>query len=256
MAEAVIQPEASTAPLNEIQRIVDTFVAPTKTFDDIRRSAMWWGPLVIMILVSVAFTMTVTKKVGWPTVYENNLRLIPKMKAMVDQQMATMTPEQQAVLRAKGAHQQEVNSYVHPVGVLVIIAIAALLVWPTLNFGFGGTAKYSRVFAVFMYTALISDSCKYILGIVALYAGLVPDSFAINNPVGTNLGYYLSGGDSPLWLVSLGSAVDILGIWALVLSVIGCSIVAKVKRGQAAIAVIGWWALFILAITGIAAVFA
>src|ERR1700723_1281059 len=35
MAEAVIQPEASTAPLSQGQRVVDVFIAPSKTFTDI-----------------------------------------------------------------------------------------------------------------------------------------------------------------------------------------------------------------------------
>lgn len=256
MAEAVVQPEASAPPLNEIQRVADTFIAPTKTFTDVKRSAMWWGPLLIMILVGVGFTLTVQSKVGWMTVYDNNLKMVPKMKAMVEQQMATMKPEEQAAMRAKGARQQEVSSYLHPAFVLIFVAIFSLLVWPTVNFGFGGNAKYSRVFAVFVYTALISDSLKYILGIVALFAGLVPDSFNINNPVGTNLGYYLAGGDSPIWLVSLCSALDLFGIWAIILQIIGISIVAKVKTTGAAISVLLWFVLFILLITGVAAAFA
>jgi len=53
MSDAV--PQATSAPLSEGQRIVDTFVAPSKTFADVLRKSSWWGPLLLMIVVSIAF---------------------------------------------------------------------------------------------------------------------------------------------------------------------------------------------------------
>ena len=47
MAEVVIQPEASTKPLSQAERVVDTFIAPSKTFTDILRSSSWWLPWLI-----------------------------------------------------------------------------------------------------------------------------------------------------------------------------------------------------------------
>jgi hypothetical protein len=38
-----------------------------------------------------------------------------------------------------------------------------------------------------------------------------------------------------------------------VLSVIGLSIVAKVSKGKSAAVVVGWWIIFVLILTGIAA---
>ncbi|HEV2278800.1 MAG TPA: YIP1 family protein [Acidobacteriaceae bacterium] len=246
MPEAVIQPEASIAPLNEAQRIVDTFVAPSKLFADVRRSAAWWGPLLIMIIVSSCFAFMVQKKVGWAAVYDNGINAVPKVKRMIE----SLPPDQQAVARTKGIARQPYSAYAAPVLTTIFTAIFALLVWPTINFGFGGTAKYSKVFAVFMYGNLISYCARYLLAIIVLLIGVTPESFNFNNPVGTNLGFYLFGGDSPLWLVTLGTFLDVFGIWALVVCSIGCSITGRVKRGAAAGAVFGWWVLFMLVITG------
>src|SRR5271170_1875235 len=79
MTDAI--PQTTSAPLSEGQRIVDTFVAPSKTFTDILRSSSWWGPLVIMLVVSIAFSFSVQTKVGWDRVFENNLHRTQSKKS-------------------------------------------------------------------------------------------------------------------------------------------------------------------------------
>jgi len=251
MADAVAQPDASTQPLNEIQRCVDTFIAPSKTSRDILRSGAWWGPFIILTLISIAFSFTVGKKIGWATVYDNTISQNAKMNELIQ----NLPADQQVIARQKGIARQPYSAYGAPVFSLIFTAIFALLVWPTINFGFGGTAKYGKIFAVFMYSNLIGYAARFLLALVALFAGLAPDSFNLSNPVGTNVGYYLAGGGSPLWLVTLGTFFDIFGIWALVFSVIGCSVIGKVKTSSAAIAIFGWWVIFMLGVTGLVAAF-
>jgi len=62
--------------------------------------------------------------------------------------------------------------------------------------------------------------------------------------VGTNPAYYLP--DSAPWLKAALSFFDVIGIWNLILLVIGTSIVAKVSRGKAAAIVVGWWVLLLI----------
>ncbi len=244
MTDAV--PQSTSAPLSEGQRIVDTFVAPSKTFTDLLRNSAWWGPLLVLIVISIAFSFAVQQKVGWMKVFENNIHQSPKQ----EEKFAQMQPDQLATTKAISAKVTAGFTYGYFVLVLIFTAISALLVWATVNFGFGGTATYGQVYAVYMYGGLVM-SIKYILATIALFAGLAADSFLIQNPVGTNLGFYLSS-DAPKWLMTLGTHLDIFEIWSLVLGVIGIAIVAKVKRSTAAIAVVGWWALIVLILTGVA----
>ncbi|MGC2511455.1 MAG: hypothetical protein WA430_12870, partial [Acidobacteriaceae bacterium] len=79
------------------------------------------------------------------------------------------------------------------------------------------------------------------------------EQFDINNPVGTNVGWFLTS-DVPLWVRTLFSSADIFTLWVVVLLILGCSIVAKVKRSSAAIVIIGWWVLIILGGTIMAAI--
>ena len=237
----------TTPPLTEAQRVVNTFVAPSKTFTDILRKATFWGPLLIMILVSIGFSFGIQQKVGWDRVYENILHQSPKG----EERFAQMTPDQAANAKAVAAKFTGIVTYLYTIVVLIITALTTLLVWVTVNFGFGGTSKYSQVYAVNMYASLVMN-IKFILATIAIFAGLAPDSFNIQNPVGTNIGYFLSS-DAPKWLMAFCTQLDIFAIWALVLATIGVAIVAKVSRGKAAVAVVGWWLVLVLVGVGFAA---
>ena len=237
------QPVPASEALTETQRVVDIFVAPSKTFDDIRRKATFWGPLLILIVISIAYGFTIQQKIGWEQVFENNIRQLPLAAQ-------NATAAQSDTLKTVQVKITEVATYASSLLALIVTAIIALVLWVTVNFGLGGKAKYGQIFAVSFYSWMVGD-LKLLLAIIAMLAGLSPESFLINNPVGSNIGYYLST-DSPLWLRSLCMHLDVFEIWGIVLSVIGVSIVARVSRGKAAAVVVGWWLIMIFVATGLA----
>lgn len=226
------------APLSETERCLDVFTAPSKTFTDLRRKATFWGPLLVMIVVGLGFSFTVQQKIGWDQVFMNTIHQTPDKAAKIE------SNPNAASIKAISAKITAGATYGYFAIVLIITLITALLIWASINFGFGGTAKYSQIYAVSLYASLVMN-IKFLLAIIAIFAGLAPDSFLIQNPVGSNIGYYLSA-DLPLWLRAFCAHLDIFEIWSLVLSVIGVSIVARVSRGKAAVVVVGWWIIFIL----------
>lgn len=230
------------APLSETQRCVDIFTAPTKTFVDLRRKATFWGPLIVMIIVGIGFSFSVQQKIGWEQVFQNNLNQAPAKMEKVE------SSPNAAQIKAISAKFIAGASYGYWAIVLVITLVSSLLIWVSINFGFGGKAKYSQIYAVSLYASLVIN-IKFLLGIVAIFAGLAPESFIINNPVGSNVGYYLSS-DLPLWLRTVCAHIDVFEIWSLVLSVIGVAVVAKVSKGKAAAVVVGWWIIFVLIAVG------
>lgn len=232
------------APMSETQRVIDTFVAPTKTFNDLRRKATFWGPLIIMIIVGIAYGFTVQQKIGWEKAVTNMVHQGSQAKA----EQFDAAPEAGKQIAAKIT---AITSYGYFAIVLIITALIALLNWVTVNFGFGGKSTYGQIYAVSLYASLVMN-IKFLLGIIAIFAGLAPDSFLISNPVGTNIGYYLST-DVPKWLIAFCTHLDLFEIWSLVLTIIGVSIVARVSRGKAAAVVVGWWLIFVLIAVGSAA---
>jgi hypothetical protein len=234
----------TTTPLSQGQRVLYTYSAPSKTFTDILRDKSWWLPFVLTAVLIYVFIFAMQAKVGWAKVTENAMKETPK-KA---EQYAAMTPDQRVFT-------QKITTGVW-YGVPVVAPligglIVAVVLWGTINFGFGGKATFGEVFAVWMYAGL-PLLIKWLLAIITLFAGLDPDSFMADNPVGTNIGYYLSP-DSPKWLISLGTSIDVFMIWSFILAGIGIAIVAKVKRSSGLTAVFGWWILILLIKVGFAA---
>ena len=83
MAASAVVPPQEPAPLSEAQRLVDTFIAPSKTFTDFRRNASWWAPFLIIAVVSLSFIYVVDQKVGFRKVVENQIQLQPKRAAQL-----------------------------------------------------------------------------------------------------------------------------------------------------------------------------
>lgn len=235
-------------PLSEVARVVDTFVAPSKTFNDIRRSATWWLPFVLICIVTAVFAYTVLHKIGLPTLVDS----VVHSNASLGDRLANATPDQAAKIRSS-IEMQFKFMYIAPVFILIVALIVAGVFLGTANFIFGGKANYKQMLAVWFYGTLPLIFIS-LLTIITIFAGMQSDSFNIKNTVGTNIGYFLQGGDSPHWLSTLLSSVDVFAIWSAILLTIGVSIIAGIKRSSAAIVVFGWWALYVLFQTAVAAI--
>jgi hypothetical protein len=250
MATTAAVPPQEPAPLSEAQRLVNTFVAPSKTFIDLRRSAAWWAPFLITVIFSTIFVYVVDQKVGFRKVVENQLRLQPKQAERFENMPASQreTAMERQTTITKGI------SYGFPLLMLAWHAIVAGVLLATLKFGASAEIKYKTLFALVLYASL-PGLFKAVLAVVSLMAGVASDAFTFQNPVATNPGYFIDAASSPA-LFSLLSSIDVLTIWTLVLAAIGITCVSKVKRGTAFAVVFGWYAVTVLLGVGVTLVFA
>jgi len=252
MSDQAIQPAAEVTPgLSQVQRLTNTFTAPSKTFEDIKRgNKSWWLPFIIYVVLGFAFYAAVNTKVGMRQVSENQITLSPKTQ----ERMSQLTPEQREQQMKISTGVTQGLFLAGPIVLLIMGAVISLVLLGTINFGFGGKAKFGSIFTVWMY-AMLPSCIKTILGIVVLYAGTAPESFNIKNFAPTNLGAFLNPIDTNPGLYSFATSIDFITIWSLVLVGIGTALVAGVKRGSGYIASFGWWALLVIIGAGIAAAF-
>lgn len=237
---------AEGQPLSEVERVVDTFIAPSKTFTDILRSASWWLPFLLSVIVSFGSVFAMSQKVGFDAISQHEIERNPK----AEERMASLTPEQRASQMRMTVTITKISSYCFPIFILLISALSALVLWASFNFGLGAKTSYGQMFAVWMYASL-PRLFLGILNIIFIYAGVNTENFDIRNPVGTNLAYYMP--DASPAIKSLLSFFDIFGLWTLALLVIGTAIISRKSKGQAAAVVVGWWVLILLVSVGIAA---
>jgi len=242
MSDLEVQTAAESLPvtpgLSQWQRVANTFAAPSKTFEDIKRgNKSWWLPLIIMLLSYSVVYGVVSTHITWAQVYENQQRNLPEFaKNMMDR----MTPEQKAAQAQKGPKSTAIGQIVTPFFTLLLDVIGAGVLLATINFGFGGKATYGSLLAVELYAGLAIWPLRWLLAAVAtLFTD--PESFNIQNPAPSNVAAFLSFQDTPKTLYYFLMGLDALSIWGMVLTAIGVAVVAKVSRTSGYIAVFGWW---------------
>jgi hypothetical protein len=230
-------PTAELAPLSQGARIIDTFIAPSKTFTDLRRSAQWWLPFLLMTFAFWGLVYVSEQKIGVQKMVENDMHARPKAEA----QFEKATPEQQ---------QQQVKItgiayYIaFPVILLIIWLVMSGLQFGTFKFGANADISYSKSLAVVVYAAL-PMVLRNLVAIVSVLSGASADGFTLNNPIASNPGYFMNAADSPFWYF-IASQMDLFLLWTLALTAIGFATTGKVKTSTSFAIVIGWWVVITL----------
>jgi hypothetical protein len=249
MAAAAVVPPQETSPLTEAQRLADVFIAPSKTFTDLRRNASWWAPFLITAVVSLLFVYVVDQKIGFRKVAENQIQSQPKQAERMEQMPAGQ--------RQKAMEQQvtftRIFSYLFPLFMLGWYALVAAVLLATLKFGLSAEVKYKTLFALVFYASL-PGLVKSVLAILSIVAGVSSDAFTFQNPVATNPGYFIDHAANPV-LAALLTSFDVFTFWVLAVTAIGITCISKVKAGAAFAVVFGWFAVLVVIGVGFAAAF-
>jgi hypothetical protein len=248
-------PEIANAPtdapdslaLSQVERVVNTFIEPSKTFADIKRNRSWWLPFVILAVLGYAFSYSAVQHVGWNALTTNVLKANPRSAERLEK--ATPAEEAQTLAITKGFMEGFMIG--GPAVWLIMSAIFALILWGIFSFVLGGSTNYPEMFAVSIYAALPA-ALGTIIAIATVLAS-DPQGYNLNVPSPAMLAYYLDSGAAG-WLKSLGMSLDLFSLWSLALAGFGGAIVAKVKpaRGIAVVFVI--WFIYVVIKVGIAAV--
>lgn len=234
--------------LSQAERVIDTFIAPTKTFTDIRRSASWWLPWLLSAIIGAAMVYTVDKKVGMEKVVENQIQLSPKAAARMDQ----LPPDKRADAMEKQANITRDFSYSFSVLTLVILAIMAAVLLATFKFGFGAQVTFGQAFAISNYAWL--PGCIKALLVILTVSISGGENFVFQNPLASNLGAFVDPNSSH-FLYSVASSIDVFNIWILVLTGIGYQCVTRLKRGTCMGVVFGWWVVVTLVAGALSSLF-
>ena len=252
MAAAPIVPTSSTPapdspPLSEGARIIDTFIAPSKTFTDLRRNASWWGPWIVISIFSLIFVYAMGRQVGFEQVSKNSIAHSSRAD-----QFDKLPADQQASQLALSSKIIKFFAYGSPVMLLFYLLISSVVLWGTFKVVAHAETSFKQAYAISMYASL-PGIIGGILGAIALFAGVNPEGFDINNPVGTNLAYYLDPDTTGKFIRGMASSVDVLAIWSIVLTGIGYACTGKVKVSTAIIIAAVWFLIFKLITSGLAA---
>jgi Yip1 domain len=224
-------------PLSEPQRLINTFIAPTKTFADLTRKPSWWAPWLISAILSVLLGYMLGQKVGFDQLAENAVKMSPRDSARLDR----ASPEDRAQEMQMRTAMTKGIYYAFPVIIVVSALIMAGVLLGTFNFGMGARIPFKTALAVVFYAFVPFAVLGNLIALAAIAApGFAPEGFNPQNPTATNLAAFMDPSEASPAVYALATGVDIFNVWTVVLLGIGFSVVGNLKRSTAIWTVTLW----------------
>ena len=244
-----LPPETAPAGLSEPQRIINTFVSPSKTFEDLRRKSSWFVPWLLISIFVLVFGIVFVHKIDMTRLVREQIEQSSRAAAFEQ-----ASPEQREAQLRIGAKVAEITFYLAPIGTLIWALIGAAILMVIFNFGFEAGIPYLRYLAIIFYACLplIVSSA---LGSLIFAMNQDPSAINIRNPVATNPAYFMDPTGNKFFY-GLVSGIDIFRIWIICLLGLGISINAakgKVRRGTALTTLFVIYALLVVIFAGLGA---
>jgi hypothetical protein len=233
------------AGLSQMERVTNTFFAPSRTMADIRRSTSWWLPWVLISIFSLGLVTVWDKKIGF-----DNISQVQIQKSSRAEQFEKLPPEQKQKQFDTQGKVTRIFSYISPIFILLALAITAAVLLAVVNFGLGGKLSFSTMMAIVAYSWLPGLISSVLAIIIAFLAD--PEGYDIRKPVMSNPGYFI---DTPKFLAGMLTTLDVFMIWSIFLMAIGVAENSKIKRNTAFIAIFGTYVVYKLVTSGFGAAF-
>ncbi len=243
--------QASQPGLSEPQRIINTFIAPRKTFEDLKRNSSWWAPWVFGAVFSLLFGVVAVQKLDMTNVVQKQI----EQSKMAQRQMEQMSPEQREQNIRVRASVTKVIFFLFPILSLITVLIIGAVLMAVFNFGFAAEIPFGRALAICFYSFLPAIVTALLM-IVSLLVSSDLSGFNLNNPVATNLGFFMDPQGNK-FLYAIASRIDAIQLWICALLGLGfatCS-AKKLSAGTAIGTVLAVYGLYTLVVAGLAAAF-
>lgn len=226
-------------PINHFGRIIGALFGPRKTFEDIVRRPSWIVPVLLMSVIGLGVAAMLNQRVNWGTFI--------RQKAEQNSRFAQLSEEQKDRALGTQVKLAPVFSYCFGgLGTILAVLIFSAVYLGVFNLFCGAGLNYKTSMGITSH-AYLPSAVASILVLITLplkaYGDVDPEHL-----LASNLGAFL-GADSPKWLQTLGTSIDIFWIWILILFAIGYSAAnpKKIKPGTAFGIVFGLWAVWVLA---------
>lgn len=218
-------PEPAGPGLSEPQRLVNIFIAPKKTFEDLKRNPSWWVPWLISAIFALAAAFVIVQKVDLPRLAQHRL----EQSQFGQRQLEQASPaDRERILRVQTT-SLKVVFFVRPIFGLIFGLIIAAVLMAVFNFLLAAEVSFQRAMAIVFYGSLPGLLKTVLVCLSLLFSadpgGMDPDI----NPVATNPGFFMDPQNGK-FLYYLASGVDVIAIWIVVLLAIGFATVSNNKK--------------------------
>ena len=233
--------EPAPGGLSEPQRIINTLVAPSKTFEDIRRNASWWVPwLLAGIFGTVSFVLFL-KKIDVEQFVRDQIASSPSQS----QAFESLPKDQQNQRIAISVKVTRFTPYLIPIFTLLAGLIGAAILMATFNFVHEAAVPYTRSLAIVFYAGL-PNIITALLAIITLMTASDMEGRNPRNLVATNPAYFMDYHNASKFLYGMAGSLDIITIWVIILVGIGFKVNSAKPKLSTGTAIVTVFSLYIV----------
>jgi hypothetical protein len=229
--------EPAPPALSEPQRIINTYFAPTKTFEDIRRNPSWWVPWLLISLLAIAFWVMVGKNVGYEKIARDTIAQSARMQQLPPDVQAQQVKGMTIGFKYFG--------YATPIFLLVYGLIMAAILMVVFNFTMEAQVPFKQSLSIVMYAWALPAVLSTIVSMIAVWKG-DPDNFYLQNPSATNPAYFMDPASTSKFLYTFLMAFDVFSIWSVILMGIGFAANSNRRKVKTSTAIVTIAVLFLL----------
>ncbi len=225
--------------LSPFQRVIYIFTNPTKTLATLRNNPTWLLPLVLIMLMTVVFTVA-TKNL----MIEYRKEIILNSDKIPEEQK-DLALERLENISDKAFYIQSIGGGL--VGLVLVYLFAAGVFILVGNFILGGKATFKQIFALYVWGNMVSLIELPVKAGMALAKG--------SAQVYTSLAVLMDPAKNKTILFQLLNAVDIFNIWRIILWAMGFAIIYRFSPKKSYIAVISIYVFYIILSIGLGRLF-
>jgi len=230
-----------------IQHVTGLFFSPREEFPSILARPQFWLPLMVWLVLSVAFTAVWLQKVDPREFMRNQIvesgradKIPPgQMEQVLDTQAGFLKPISWA------------SAILAPVVIALVVAGLYLFVF---RFFYAGNVTFAQSLAIVAWSdfVVVLVSLPLVLAVLAMKG-----DWNINpqDALQDNLAMFLDKATASKALYKLAESVDLFSAWTIWLLSTGYGVATRRTTGAAAAGVIGVWALYVLGKVALAAIF-
>ncbi len=217
-------PEPSGPGLSEPQRLINVFIAPTKTFTDLKRNPSWWVPWLVSGIFILIFGAVAVQKIDIPRFLQHEIEKSPSAQKRMEQ----TPPEQRDKILQIQATFTKGAFYAYPVITLLGGLIIGAILMAVYNFIMGAEVPFPRALAVVFYS-FFPLVISTILLTISLLVSADANSIDLTNPMPTNPGFFMDP-QGNRFLYAILSSLDIFSIWVVTLLGLGFATASSNKK--------------------------
>jgi hypothetical protein len=249
----VVAPGAEPEPQQSISnfgRVIGVFFSPGKTFADIVRRPSWVFPMLLMTVIAVGLGFSLAKRADWVQVSKDQIAKNKFASRQIDQ-----LPEDQKTRAYEDSAKRskvirEVRGFI---GWPLLLVITSGIYFGAFKLLGGIRTSFKTAFTIATF-AHLPAALRELLAIPVTFlkdpASIDPENFLASNPAAMLP-------DLTGWSIVPLTALDIFGIWCVILLAIGFSAAdpKKIPLGKSFGIVLSVWFSILLFFTGLVWIF-